>query len=55
MRSHSPCDSRTEFMEVRDDFPRAETGRIHKHILRREGAWNSWGRNMASTRGATHG
>ena len=43
------------FIEFREDFPRTETGRIHKYILRRDGAGNAWDRDAARSQGVSNG
>lgn len=47
---------RPRYIEFRADFPRTETGRIHKYLLRSEGVGNSWERSGAPIgKGASHG
>lgn len=46
---------RPRYIEFREDLPRTETGRVHKYILRRDGAGNAWDRDAARSQGVTHG
>lgn len=46
---------RPRYIEFRDDFPRTETGRVHKYILRGEGPGAAWDRTASVEQGAPRG